>query len=196
MPPPNDQIVLLPTGAGSPKTLEPGSVEHYAHYGAGWFPDSKQIVFVGSEAGHGRRCYVQSVDGGIPRAFTPDGMALCSVSPSGRILAVAEDSQAFLYRTSSSVEPDKKFKFNQGETPAGWTSDGRFLYLFQNLQTPPIISRFEIESGRRSFWKQLPLPPSEPVIRSEGLVIAPDGQSYAYTFSNHSSDLYTVMGLK
>jgi DNA-binding winged helix-turn-helix (wHTH) protein/Tol biopolymer transport system component len=205
MPPPNDQIVLLPTGAGSPKTLERGSVEGYAHAGAAWFPDAKQIVFVGSETGHGSRCYVQSVDGGKPRAFTPKGMALCSVSLSGRILALAEDSRAFLYRTSSSEEPDKEFKFDQGEIPSGWTSDGKFLYVVQNLQTPPAITRFEIESGRRSFWRQLPLPPSGPgmgqdqcfqCIRNEGLVITPDGQSYAYTFSNHSSDLYIVVGLK
>ncbi len=205
MPPPNDQIILLPTGAGSPKNLERGSVERYAHDGGGWFPDARQILFVGSEAGHGRRCYVQSVDGGKPRAFTPEGMARCSVSPSGRILAVADDSQAFLYQTSSSPEPDKKFKLEQGEVPAGWTADGKFLYLIQNRQTPPTITRFEIESGRQSFWKQLPMPPSVPLmeqdlcvqcIRSEGLVITPDGQSYAYTYSNHSSDLYIVAGLK
>jgi len=196
MPPPNDQIILLPTGAGSPKPLERGAVERYAHYGADWFPDSKQIIFVGSEAGHGRRCYVQSVDGGKPRAFTPEGMAQCSVSPSGRILAIADDFQVFLYRDSSSAEPDKMFKFEQGETPAGWTSDGKFLYLAQNLQTPLVVTRFEIESGRRSFWKQLPVPPSGPVIRCEGLVVTPDGQSYAYTYINHASDLYVVMGLK
>jgi hypothetical protein len=205
MPPPNDQILVLPTGAGSPRTLDRGSVERYAHDGAAWFPDAKQILFVGSEAGHGRRCYVQSVDGGKPRAFTPEGMARCSVSPSGRILALADDSQAFLYPTTSSSEPDKKFKFEQGEVLAGWTSDGKFLYLMQDRQTPPTITRFEIESGRRSFWKHLPMPPSVPMmgqdqcvqcIRCEGLVITPDGQSYAYTYSNHSSDLYIVAGLK
>ncbi|HEY2645406.1 MAG TPA: hypothetical protein VGI34_00445, partial [Candidatus Acidoferrales bacterium] len=161
-----------------------------------WFPDNKQIVFVGSEPGHGRRCYLQSVDGGAPRAFTPEGMSLCSVSPNGRILALAEDSQVYLYRSSSSTEPDKKFKFDPGEALAGWTTDGAFLYLLENSQTPAIIKRLEIETGRRSIWKQLPPPPSGPVIRCEGLVITPDGQSYAYTFSNHSSDLYIVAGLK
>jgi hypothetical protein len=205
MPPPNDQVVLLPTGAGNPKTLERGSVERYTHEGAGWFPDSKQIIFVGSEAGHARRCYAQSVDGGKPRAFTAEGMSLCSVSPDGRILALTDDSQAFVYRSASSSEPDKTFKFEQGEVLAGWTSDSKFLYLVQNLQAPPVISRYEIESGRRSFWKQLPMPPSVPIagqdqciqcIRCEGLIITPDGQSYAYTYSNHASDLYIVAGLK
>ncbi|HET6144766.1 MAG TPA: winged helix-turn-helix domain-containing protein [Candidatus Acidoferrales bacterium] len=196
MPPPDDQIILLPTGAGSSKSLERGAVERYAHSGASWFPDARQIVFVASEAGHGRRCYVQSIDGGKPRAFTAEGMVRCSVSPSGSILAMTDDSQAFLYRTTSGGEPDKKFKIEPGERMAGWTSDGKFLYLVENQQTPLIINRFEIESGRRSLWKPVVLPASDPDMRCEQLVITPDGQSYAYTFSNHSSDLYVVAGLK
>jgi Tol biopolymer transport system component len=205
IPPPSQQIVLLPTGAGSQKTLERGSVQSYAHDGAAWFPDSKEIVFVGSEPGHGNRCYVQSVDGGAPRAFTPEGMVLCNVSPNGLILGLTEDNQAFLYRTASSADPEKVFQFAPGERPAGWTADGKFLYLFQNLQTPLTTTRLEIATGRRSFWKQLSSPPSGleigqdqciQCIRREGLVITPDGQSYAYTYSNDSSDLYIVVGLK
>ena len=30
----------------------------------------------------------------------------------------------------------------------------------------------------------------------EEVVISPDGQSYAYTYSSHASDLYLVLGLK
>jgi hypothetical protein len=139
---------------------------------------------------------VQSIDGGKPRAFTAEGMVRCSVSPTGSILAITDDSQALLYRTTSGGEPETKFKIEPGEREAGWTSDGRSLYLVENQQTPLIINRFEIESGRRSLWKQVVLPSSEHDIRCEKLVITPDGQSYAYTFSNHSSDLYVVAGLK
>ena len=198
MPPPNDQIVLLPTGAGSPKILDRGSVEHY-RFGfewARWFPDARQIVFVGYEAGHGPRCYTQSVDGGKPRAFTPDGMMLCSVSPSGRILALTEDSRALLYNSQSSEHPDKEFKLQPGEMASGWTADGKFLYLTQTTQEPATITRFEIASGHRSPWKQVPVPPTRTMMKSEAVVITPDGQSYAYTYSNQSSDLYLVQGLK
>jgi eukaryotic-like serine/threonine-protein kinase len=194
MPPPNNQIVLLPTGAGSPKTLERGPVDHYV--GAKWFPDASQIVFVGYEAGHGPRCYVQSVEVGKPRAFTPDGMMLCTVSPSGRILAVTEDFRALLYNSQSSQQPDKEFKFEQGEIPSAWTSDGKFLYLVRTMEAPATITRFEIATGHRSLWKQVPLPPANAGMKSEGVVITPDGQSYAYTYSSHSSDLYLVLDLK
>ena len=196
VPPPNEQLVLLPTGAGSSRTLERGPLEHYQFAGAKWFPDSSQIVIVGYEANHGPRCYVQSIEGGQPRAFTPDGMEICSVSPSGSILALSEDSQAFLYLSPSSQQPDKQFKFEPGDLPIAWTPDGKFIYLIQTRHVPKTITRLEIASGHRQLWKELPPPPGRATIKSEHVVITPDGQSFAYTYSNHSSDLYLVLGLK
>jgi DNA-binding winged helix-turn-helix (wHTH) protein/Tol biopolymer transport system component len=196
MPSPNDQIVLLPTGAGSPKTLERGSVEHYVFTGAKWFPDGRQIVFVGYEAGHGPRCYVQSVETGKPRPFTPDGMMLCSVSPTGSILAVTRDSRALLYSAQSSEQPYKELKLEKGEMPIGWTPDGKFLYLFRSVSVPATITRFQVATGHRSLWKRVPLPPARTGLKCEAVVITPDGRSFAYTYSNQSSDLYLVLGLK
>lgn len=196
MPPPDDQIVLLPTGAGTAKTLERGSVVQYEFTGARWFPDSKQIVFVGSESGQGPRCYAQSIEGGPPRAFTPEGMDYCCVSPSGLILAMTEDHRVLLYSSVSSGKPVREFKFAPGEMPSGWTSDGQFLYLSQTQQRPVAITRFDIVSGHRQPWKQIPAPPESIEMKSESVVITPDGQSYAYTYSHHASDLYVVQGLR
>jgi DNA-binding winged helix-turn-helix (wHTH) protein/Tol biopolymer transport system component len=196
MPSPNDQIVLLPTGTGSAKTLERGSIDHYGHTGAKWFPDGSQIVFVGFEAGHGPRCYVQSVETGRPRPFTPDGMVLCSVSPAGNVLAITRDSRALLYNSQSSERPYKELKLEKGEMPIGWTPDGKFLYLFRNASVPATITRFEVATGRRSLWKRVPLPPARTGLKCEEVVITPDGRSFAYTYSNQSSDLYLVLGLK
>jgi len=196
MPPPNEQLVLLPTGAGSSKTLERGPIEHYQFAGARWFPDSSGIVLVGYEAGHGPRCYTQSVDGGKPRAFTPDGVEVCSVSPNGQILARTEDSRALLYRSVSSVQPDKDFKLERGDAPIAWSSDGKSIYLVQNEKGPKSIARLEIATGRRQIWKQLPLPPAGAEVKSHHVVITPDGKSFAYTYTSHSSDLYMVVGLK
>lgn len=196
MPPPDDQIVLLPIGAGTPKTLERGSVEQYEFAGARWFPDSEQIVFVGTESGRGPRCYAQSIEGSPPRAFTPDGMLSCSVSPTGLLLALTEDHRALLYTSASSVKPVREFKFDVGELPSGWTSDGRFLFLSQTQQRPVTITRFDIVSGHRQPWKQVPTPPENFEMKSEAVVITPDGQSFAYTYSHHVSDLYVVQGLK
>jgi DNA-binding winged helix-turn-helix (wHTH) protein/Tol biopolymer transport system component len=196
IPAPNDQIVLLPTGAGTPKTLERGAIEHYQFAGARWFPDSKQIVFVGSESSHGQRCYVQSIDAGKPRAFTPDGMAFCSVSPDGRILALTDNGRALLYTSESSGKPEKEFNLEPGELPSGWTQDGKFLYVSQARHGPMTLTRLELASGHRQLWKQLPVPPENTIMKSESVLVTPDGQSYAYTYSRHLSDLYVVQGLK
>ena len=196
MPPPTDQLVLLPTGPGTQKTLERGSVEHYQSTGARWLPDGKRIVFVGYEAGHGARCYAQSVDGGKAQPFTPDGVVLCNISPTGGILALTEESRGLLYRSLSSEQPDQEFKFEPGEVPSGWTADGKSIYLVRTLDTATTISRFEIATGRRSLWKQLALPQTGNVMKTEGVAISPDGQSYAYTYGSGASDLYLVQGLK
>jgi eukaryotic-like serine/threonine-protein kinase len=196
MPPPNDQIVLLPTGAGNQKTLERGPIDRYQFSGARWFPDSQQIVFVGTEAGHGPRCYVQSIEGGKPRAFTADGMKFCTISSSGTILGFTEDSQTFLYRSASGEQPYKELKFEQGEVPRTWSPDGKSLYLAQAVREPATITRFEIESGRRQLWKQFSMPGAISALRSEVVLVTPDGQSYAFTYTDHSADLYLVQGLK
>jgi len=45
--------------------------------GAKWFPDGRQIVFRRLRGRSRPACYVQSVETGKPRPFTPDGMMLC-----------------------------------------------------------------------------------------------------------------------
>lgn len=91
LPPPDGHVLRLPTGAGATKSLERGSVERYAFFGAKWLADAKHVVFVAYEANHGGRCYVQSIDGGNPKPFTADGAASCTVSPDGSILETTED---------------------------------------------------------------------------------------------------------
>jgi Tol biopolymer transport system component len=196
MPAPDNQIVILPTGAGSPKTLDRGSVLGYQHVQARWFPDSLQIVFAGYEEGHGLRCYVQSIEEGKPRAFTPEGMTVCTVSPTGQILAVAADRHALVYSSASSEWPDKELKLASGDWPAGWTSDGKFVYLVQARQMPATISRYEIATGKRSLWRQIPQEGFSATMELNGAVITPDGQSLAYTYCDQSSDLYVVSRLK
>src|SRR6266851_6144067 len=51
------QIVLLPTGPGSPKKVNRFNIDDYGL--ADFFPDGKRILFSGTEAGHAMRDYVQ-----------------------------------------------------------------------------------------------------------------------------------------
>jgi hypothetical protein len=65
------QLTLLPTGAGEPRTLSRGTLVEYQW--AYWFPDSRRLLIVGSEAGRPSRLFVQDVEAGEPRPLTPEG---------------------------------------------------------------------------------------------------------------------------
>ena len=94
------QLVLLPTGTGEARPLTHDGIHHQ---GAAWTPDGKRIVFVGNEPGHRIRYYVQSLDGGSPRAITPENVSYnnsdpVAISPDGKSVAVAGlDGKIVLY---------------------------------------------------------------------------------------------------
>ncbi|HEX6805042.1 MAG TPA: winged helix-turn-helix domain-containing protein [Terriglobales bacterium] len=194
VPPPNDQILLLPTGAGTQRGLNRGPISHYQFMRAGWFPDGKHVYFVASEANHGERCYIQDLDGGLPRAMTPDGIAFCSVAPDGHVLAVTNDAIGLLYSSASSASPQREIQLNHGDIPIAWTNDSKYVYLLDKSRTT--ILRFELASGQRRFWKELPLPAPNAEMKDFAIGITPDGKSVAYTYSLCHTDLYLVKGLK
>src|SRR5579884_114387 len=201
-PSPEEQILLLPTGPGNSKSLERGPIEHYSFVGARWFADGKQIIFTGNEPGQGRRCYVQSVDGGAPRAVTPAGVDLCLVSPRGAIFAMTQDLKGELFTSKSAQQPERVFSFEPGENPFGWSQDGRYIFVAERAFTdqtshaPLSVIRVDVTTGRRQLWKQLALPDTSTVIKTEAVITTPDGSSYAYSYSRHFSDIYEVKGLK
>jgi eukaryotic-like serine/threonine-protein kinase len=196
MPPPTNEMLLLPIGAGSPKTLDRGTIERYRAGRANWFPDGQKVVFGAYAAGHASQCFVQSIDGGKPRAFTEDGVLSCSVSPDGTIAGVTEDSRVLLYFSELSRKPEREFKLALGEFPSGWTTDGKSLYLTNSADQSPAITKLDTTTGRRQPWKQLSLPSTETGLKGGEAVITPDGQYYAFTYSRHGSDLYWVEGLR
>jgi len=198
LPPPDNQMVLLPTGVGTSKPLERGNIERYEFVGARWFPDSRRIVFAGYEANHGSRCYAQSIEGGSPRPFTPEGMVFCTVSPSGIAAGLTEDGRLLLFSSLSSGRADRELKLEPEEIPSGWSPDGKFLYLADMDKDPLVISKLDISSGTRQPWKQVVNPqlPGNSAMRMHDIVMTPDGQSYAFTYTLHASDLYLVQGLK
>src|SRR5262245_31321267 len=78
------QLILLPMGSGEPRELPAGKINFE---GAWMLPDGKSFVFVGIEPGHGVRTYIQRLEGGPPRAITPDGIWASALSPDGSVIA-------------------------------------------------------------------------------------------------------------
>ncbi|MDQ5846226.1 MAG: hypothetical protein M3539_13130, partial [Acidobacteriota bacterium] len=190
------QLVLLPTGAGQPRRLERFQIEQYG-YGASWLPDGKGIVFIGKEPGHFQRSYVQNVDGGPPRAVTPDGISGSLVSPDGK-LVLAQDSTV---RKVPSIypldggDPRPVPGLTEGDRVLRWGIDGRSLFVCRYRELPVRVFKLDVNTGHKELWKELA--PADPagILGAINPQVTPDGKSYVYAFTRYLSDLYLVEGL-
>jgi dipeptidyl aminopeptidase/acylaminoacyl peptidase len=194
---PSAHFMLLPSGAGDPRRLDTGTIE--PGQAAAWMPDGKAIVFAGSEPKHGARLYVVGVEGGSPRAVTPEGILAAfpgfAISPDGlRIAAVGPDRKGAVFAIGGG-EPRSIPAISEGEYPLTFSADAKSLLVWKR-DVPARVERVELETGRHERWKDLmPLDPSG-VERISNVVVTPDGKSYAYTYSRMLSDLFVVEGLR
>ncbi|HEY3123853.1 MAG TPA: hypothetical protein VGK70_07285, partial [Thermoanaerobaculia bacterium] len=84
------QVVLLPTGAGQAVRLPRGDVEFEGRTWFFWFPDGKRILFNGHGPDGQKRCYVQSTEGGGPRALPLSGVGCRAPSPDGKFVLTSK----------------------------------------------------------------------------------------------------------
>ncbi|HSP18440.1 MAG TPA: protein kinase, partial [Myxococcaceae bacterium] len=69
-----ERIRIIPTGAGRTRELPAHGLKERRQ--PMWMPDGRSIVYSGLDARGGRRLHVQDVEGGLPRAFGPEGTTL------------------------------------------------------------------------------------------------------------------------
>ncbi len=199
---PPSQLFLLPTGAGEARMMPRGKIDVHSGFTGACFADSRRFVFTGRQ-GSQRQLYIQDIQGGEPRAISgSEGFDMdvgCSISPDQKyVTAIAVDTdekarivplQGGTPRLVPGVEP--------GELPAGWSADGRSLYIYRpNAATPARVYLVDVASGQRKLWKAIT--PADPAgtYGMSGLIVTPDGKSYAYDLWRMLSDLYVVEGLK
>jgi dipeptidyl aminopeptidase/acylaminoacyl peptidase len=190
-------MVLLPTGAGEPQTLERSALSYQQW--ACWFPDGERILFTANEARRGTQLFVQNIKGGAPQCVTPEieGVYLSSsnlISPDGEwVAAIGPDNKIYLYGMKGEVK--EVHGVAAGEAPIRWSVDGKSLYVYGRRELPAKVCLIRIESGERILWKELMPPDSVGVIELLRVLLRPDGKSYVYTYTRDLSDLYTVSGL-
>ncbi len=191
----NARLLLLPTGAGTARQIEPGDIQQYWN-GAYWMPDGKEIVFSANRHGHAVQCFVQDVDGGKPRSITPEGVNFCKISPDGRLIAGNNlaGGGGWLYPIEGG-QPRPMPGLQAGETFA-WSSDPRFLYVYKWKQSPIKVYRLNVLTGQREFFKEM-TPPDVAGLRGIfEIYFSSDGRAYVYGYSRQLSQLYLVKGLK
>jgi Tol biopolymer transport system component/tRNA A-37 threonylcarbamoyl transferase component Bud32 len=196
------QLAALPTGAGEVRNLaRPGF--DYTPKGpvgpiksAGWFPDSRHILFNASKNGGPFGLFVQDIEGGEPQAVGPPGVIGEAVSPDGkRFVAQRIGDLPSIYDVKGG-EPIPCKGIEPGERPIRWSQDGRSLICRRNHGLSADVSLIEIATGRRTLlWRLAAADPAgaSPVT---SIAVTPDAKGYAYSFFRNVADLYMVEGLK
>ena len=88
--------ILLPTGAGSPRTLPPGPLVGRGE--ANFLPDGRRIVFRGNEKDRRSRIYLQDIESGEIRAISPEGVGTEALAtPDGRYVFGWTGGRPFKY---------------------------------------------------------------------------------------------------
>ncbi len=190
-----EQIIMLPTKTGEPRTITHDAIDHVA---VGWHPDGKRIVFAGSEPGHAVRLWVQDVEGGKPKPISPEAGAVFAVyvSPDGKeVIGLGSDGKTYLFpvdggepRIAPGLEPDDR--------TAGFSGDGASICVHNLAGLPAIVSLVDTTTGKRKVWKQIVPADAAGVDNVGNILFTPDMKSYVYSYTRNLSDLYLVEGLR
>jgi hypothetical protein len=191
------QLIVVPTGAGETRTLEPGPVVRYSR--AVWDPGGRRVVLSGFDGQDVERVYLQDADGGPPRAVTKDDVGLPRlgrpVSPDGRrVVALGPDGLPALYPLAGG-DPSGLPGFGEDDLPICWTPDGRELWVARYEENTPRIERVDIASGRTRPWNRLGRSAPSGLSGQFRVLVTPDGESYAYSYGRRVSDLYLTSPL-
>jgi serine/threonine protein kinase/Tol biopolymer transport system component len=192
---PPEQLFLLPTKAGEPRAVTNDAIDHNA---ATWSPDGKRVIFSGSEPGQAIRIYVQDLEGGKPKAISPEGGGTLNVivSPDGKyVVGAGPDGKRWFFPVEGG-EPRPVPSIEPSEGIDGWSEDGRSFFVHNVAGLPCVITRVDLATGKRTEWKRIV--PADPagVDAMGGIRVTPDMKSYVYSYSRTLSDLYVVEGLK
>ncbi len=188
-------LVLLPTGAGESRTL---AMEGLTIFWAKWFPDGSRLLVAASEPDHRVRLYVQQLEGGKPRALTPEGVnAGDAISPDGKVVAVAGPDRRIQLYPAEGGEPRPGPTLEPGEAPIQWSADGRSLFVRGPGELQAVrVYRLDLASGRKEQWKEFRPPDPAGAVGLNPILVTPDGRSYAYGYQQQLSDLFLVEGLR
>ena len=199
------ELIVVPTGAGKTETL-PNDLD--CLWG-GFLPDGRMVIT--AQTREGPRMFIQARDGTPPRPLTPAGTAIGNIgstgwgaikpiSPDGQWLVVFDREQhAWLASLTSSAEKPAMRPAPgvlPGDRVGGWSSDGRHLYVFTNLQIPATVSDVDLVTGDRRLVREFALSDLDGVFRMGPFLLMPDGHSFAYGFYRQVSTLYTASRLR
>ncbi len=187
------QLVLLPTGAGLPKTLPAVGFQRFD--AAGWFPDAQRIWFNASEGGRSARAYAMGVDQDKPRPILLDGVEAAFLSPDGAtFVATGPDGTAFYPAGGDVSRPIPGLV--DGDRPIRWSGDGRALFVAKKSGNSTRVHRLDLATGRSELWRQFSASDPTGVGGPPEVFLSADGKSWAYAYFRDFCDLFLLDGVR
>ena len=188
-----EQLVMLPTGAGELRQITHDAIRRRD---ACLFPDGKRVAFVGIEAGHQARVYIQDTeDAAPPRPITPEGVAgALACSPLGDSVAVS--SGQLLLVPANGGSPRAIPKTDATESVTGWSADGQSLYTFHRGEFRAKLYRVAIARGEHVLVKEIAPADAAGAGPVRQIHTTPDLSAYMYAIARDLNELYVVDGLK
>ncbi len=193
------KLTLVPTGAGQPRELESDGVRYQAW--ATFMPDGKSFLGLGQLPGKRIQLFQRRIDGPpVARAISPEGIKITLFgirpSPDGEHVVVVEADGRMMLRSVSGNSAVPVPGARPGDEPAGWTPDGRSIYVARPTSLPLAIDCLNLATGEITPWTTLAAADSSGVFRLGPVHITDDGRFAAYSFIRVSTELYLITGAR
>jgi serine/threonine protein kinase len=192
-------IFVHPTGPGESRTLpDPDRIVYNL---VGW-QDATHAIGFGQKSGERSRGYVQDINGGPPRPFTPEGVTATlvrwwrlPVAPDGtRVVGADEHGTPVIYHIDgSAAQPIAGLA--AGDVPVQWAPNGRGLIIARGEGLPWVVERLDLLTGKRT--PSITIRAHDPAgLRLSMFAISRDAKYYVHSYSRLLSDLLVVNGVK
>ena len=167
----------------------------------GW-QDAIHVVGFGQKSGERSRGYVQDINGGPPRPFTPEGVTatlarwwVLPITPDGkRVIGADEHATPMIYSIDGAA-PVPIPELAAGDVPVQWTPDGRGLIVAHGEGLPWVVERLDLSTGTRT--PATTIRAHDPAgLRLSIFAISRDAKYYVHSYSRLLTDLLVVNGLK
>ncbi len=186
-------IVMLPTGPGQPRVL---THDNFSHRNARWFSDGRRFLFHGGPPGTSPRLWVQNIDGGSPRAISPENVGGTQITPDDtHVLGRTFNGAFFLYPADGAGPPIAEPALNSNDVPVRFLTDGTSVYVGTFGRIPAELTRVDLTTGTRTIVSTAMPPDAAGLINVGPLLVTPDGKTIVYSYSRLLSDLYLVSGM-
>ena len=191
----NKTLSLLPLGTGEARKIKSEKVR-FSFMPALWMPDNKHFLINGSEQDLGSRVYVMSLDGGEPKAISPENTLALLIAPDGKHFLSQNTQGKYFVNTVEEGAPREVTAIQTGERPIQWLQDGKNIVLRTSKEKSVETILLDVDTGNRKPWKKILPSNSVGLMESGHFQVTPDGSHYLLFHGYAYSTLFVVKGLK